>query len=269
MTTSAKWLLGIVIIAALAFGLWKGFSAAEKCNGEPCPENTPGNGSISQAAVNDFITKVRATTIAKVGRPIEGFEPFMFMQAYPGLVAKDFDGVDALIGGYEFENGALVYDLKGERELHSAARAISDEGMLTLLVNIAARLEMNLEGEDTVDDVLREIEKKPVVSSPTSPSSPSEPGTSTPSGNTATFRGEIVCLPHKNTSGPQTLECAFGLENSSGTFYGLKNLGLGSGIPTVNTGDTVSITGTLEQPDPNTKYNIQGTINVQSVTRVN
>lgn len=37
------------------------------------------------------------------------------------------------------------------------------------------------------------------------------------------IEGTIVCLPHKNTSGPQTLECAYGLKDNEGKFYGLSD----------------------------------------------
>lgn len=34
-----------------------------------------------------------------------------------------------------------------------------------------------------------------------------------------TLSGTYVCLPHTNTEGPQTMECAFGLETDDGEFY--------------------------------------------------
>lgn len=33
--------------------------------------------------------------------------------------------------------------------------------------------------------------------------------------------GEHVCLPHKNTDGPQTLECAYGIKTEAGEYYAL------------------------------------------------
>ena len=35
------------------------------------------------------------------------------------------------------------------------------------------------------------------------------------------FTGEFVCLPHKNTDGPQTMECAFGLKAENGDYFAL------------------------------------------------
>ena len=45
-----------------------------------------------------FNEKLREGVIERVGQPIEGFVPIMFLQAFPGLVPVDFDGVDALLG---------------------------------------------------------------------------------------------------------------------------------------------------------------------------
>jgi hypothetical protein len=37
----------------------------------------------------------------------------------------------------------------------------------------------------------------------------------------ATLTGVETCLPHKDTSGPQTLECALGIKTDSGEYYAL------------------------------------------------
>ena len=38
-----------------------------------------------------------------------------------------------------------------------------------------------------------------------------------------TIEGMMVCLPHKNTEGPQTLECAFGLQDDNGRYFALSD----------------------------------------------
>ncbi len=35
----------------------------------------------------------------------------------------------------------------------------------------------------------------------------------------ATLSGEYVCLPHVDTTGPQTMECAYGIKTGSGEYY--------------------------------------------------
>lgn len=86
--------------------------------------------------------------------------------------------------------------------------------------------------------------------------------------NKVRIKGEIVCLPHKDTEGPQTLECAYGLKSrEDGKYYAL-----GYSDPdalhmtSLPTGEVVVIEGNLsEQPD--SKYDIVGAIEVTSVEK--
>ena len=216
--------------------------------------------SISQAAATEFIDEMREGTVARVGQPIEGFEPFMFMQAFPGLTANDFDGVDALIGIYRYQNGEVVYDLNGEPELHSAARAISDEGMLQLLVNVSTRLNYNLSGDETVTDVIAAIS----AAHGADPTNPAAGGGIEPTlfGTKLTFGGTIVCLPHKG--GPATtMECAYGLKADNGSYYGLTNLYSGSHAVDLRVGERVEVTGILREPRAEEVYKIVGVIDVE------
>jgi hypothetical protein len=78
-------------------------------------------------------------------------------------------------------------------------------------------------------------------------------------------KGEVVCLPHKDTDGPQTLECAYGLKSTDGKYYALrdsdpeyKNLSL---LPT---GEVAVVSGTLFE-DPGSKYDTVGVIEIQMV----
>lgn len=80
-------------------------------------------------------------------------------------------------------------------------------------------------------------------------------------------KGEVVCLPHKDTSGPVTLECAYGLKGINGKFYALldtdpeyKNI---SSLPT---GEVAVITGKFtEQLD--SEYDIVGVIEIELVEK--
>jgi hypothetical protein len=68
--------------------------------------------------------------------------------------------------------------------------------------------------------------------------------------------GEIVCLPHKNADGPQTLECSYGLRTDDNRYYALQY----QPFPTdLQIGDRVSVNGTLTTGG-HTVYNIVGTI---------
>ena len=47
------------------------------------------------------------------------------------------------------------------------------------------------------------------------------PGTPPATPEQVALTGTYACLPHKASSGPQTLECAIGLQASDGSFYAL------------------------------------------------
>ncbi len=85
--------------------------------------------------------------------------------------------------------------------------------------------------------------------------------------NTETQRsslsGEVICLPHKDQTGPQTLECAFGILADDGNNYSL-NLGLmPQNPPEFKIGDTIKANGTMTpiemiSSDHLQKYDIVG-----------
>lgn len=81
--------------------------------------------------------------------------------------------------------------------------------------------------------------------------------------NSVTLEGTLVCLPHANTTGPQTQECAIGLQDDNQEYYGLKHLP--AGYPAVNS--TVKVKGTLSSPATNEVYDIAGNIDVTSITK--
>ncbi|MDD5098750.1 MAG: eight-cysteine-cluster domain-containing protein [Candidatus Colwellbacteria bacterium] len=77
-----------------------------------------------------------------------------------------------------------------------------------------------------------------------------------------TVQGEIVCLPHRDTSGPQTLECAIGLKADSGSYYKIETDG---DIYSFSTGSRVSVTGNIKSPEEGDIYNIEGILESSSV----
>jgi hypothetical protein len=246
--------VAVLTLAAVSTYAYWGSTVVEPREEEPVV--------VMDTATQAFTAELRAKFVAEKGQPIEGFEPWMFLEVYPGLVAEDFDGVDALIGLYRVENGQVVYDLNGEPELHSAARAISDEGMSRLLHNIAARLEVDLATDLADDDAsaslaiimaaLEEGEPAPQQEAP-APEGPEQ----------VSITGTIVCLPKKGP-GPHTMECAYGLRADTGAHYGLRNLFTGPWPWPLDTGDRARITGVVVPPEPNTSYDIVGVIEVSN-----
>ncbi len=86
-----------------------------------------------------------------------------------------------------------------------------------------------------------------------------------------TVAGTIICLPHKETSGPVTLECAFGLQAEDGN-YGLRTEHIqDDGLPIYDTGDKIEVTGRLiniedlEKDERLRNYDIKGVIVIDSV----
>ncbi len=86
---------------------------------------------------------------------------------------------------------------------------------------------------------------------------------------TTVLEGEVVCLPHRNTTGPVTLECAYGLKTDDGKYYALDTTGLPAERQGgYEVGNRTAFEGTLvpvEQIPANlwATYNISGQLLVQ------
>lgn len=104
-----------------------------------------------------FSGQIIAIATERGGQPIEGFEAQMFLNLFEGLTHSDFDGVEAEQGEYQVSNGAIAFVFTDSGPEHSAARAITDKGMETLLENVAVRLGIGVETNDKVDQVISEI----------------------------------------------------------------------------------------------------------------
>lgn len=101
-----------------------------------------------------FRTTLRNEVNAKLGVPKEGYEPYMFIQAFPGLSETDFEGVEASIGFYTLENGQLVHKTDNTKLIHTAAKAITDRGMDRLLANVSLRLGVDLNKNGTLTEIM-------------------------------------------------------------------------------------------------------------------
>ncbi len=101
-----------------------------------------------------FNEKLREGVIDRIGQPIEGFVPFMFLRAFSGLVPNDFDGADALLGEYRIKEKELSFIVDEGGPIHSAAEAISEEGMKTVFTNIQRRTNVLITTTDEVDGLL-------------------------------------------------------------------------------------------------------------------
>ncbi len=101
-----------------------------------------------------FNEKLREGVIDRIGQPIEGFVPFMFLRAFSGLVPNDFDGADALLGEYKIVEKELAFIMDEGGPIHSAAEAVSEKGMKTVFANIQRRTNVLITTTDEVDGLL-------------------------------------------------------------------------------------------------------------------
>lgn len=99
------------------------------------------------------------------------------------------------------------------------------------------------------------------------PEIPTQPVIVPPAG-AIVIRGTMVCLPHKDLSGPQTLECAFGLNDGAGRFFALRDTDpTYKNISDAPMSTPVEVIGTFT-PDEDTKYQSVGTIDVAEIRRL-
>lgn len=113
--------------------------------------------AVSPNVVDVFKFTLEEEVQKKIGMPVEGYEPQMFLQVFPGLADTDFEGVDASSGYYTVDNGKIALKLDDSGLVHSAAGAITRDGIETLLYNVANRIGVDLKGEGTITDIMAAI----------------------------------------------------------------------------------------------------------------
>lgn len=82
-----------------------------------------------------------------------------------------------------------------------------------------------------------------------------------------TLTGVQVCLPHADTDGPTTLECALGMQTDAGEYYALDLSALADAFPRVPEGRRFRATGLITpvellSTDHWRKYDIEGIMSV-------
>jgi hypothetical protein len=80
----------------------------------------------------------------------------------------------------------------------------------------------------------------------------------------AIMRCVFTCLPHRDTSGPVTQECAYGFQAEDGNYYALKDENRDKGLFDLSIGEEIEIRGLLI-PEKSEKYNSQGVIEIQEL----
>lgn len=147
-------LSGLMILFFMGVVLWQITDAKPASQ---LPEST--SPPVEALTSSEFQDELEELVRIEIGQPIEGYEPEMFMQVLPGLLAEDFNGVEAQIGVYKYLNGELKHEIPQGVIVHSAASAITVKGVETLLVNIVERLSLN-PNTATAQEVLSNLSKK-------------------------------------------------------------------------------------------------------------
>lgn len=83
-------------------------------------------------------------------------------------------------------------------------------------------------------------------------------------GEKITVIGDYECLPHKDQSGPQTLECAFGIKTDSGEHFGLDDPEL-KFVTKIGTNKRFKVEGIFKK-STDSQYNTVGTIEITAMT---
>lgn len=86
-----------------------------------------------------------------------------------------------------------------------------------------------------------------------------------------TLSGKFVCLPHRDTSGPQTLECAHGLLANNGMYYALDFNLMSQTQPNFVAGQEITAGGVFTpierlSTDHWSKYNMVGIFSVTDIS---
>ena len=142
--------IGVGIVAIIVVGLLVLLFSSEQ---EGVDEDT------SQAVVQVFQDELVEQGVKRIGQPIEGFDPFSLMAAFPGLQERDFNGVLSFEGVYRYENSELKYERTADQPVTSAEQTVSSEGYSILLGNILSRLDMEVATKDDARAVVEELKK--------------------------------------------------------------------------------------------------------------
>jgi len=148
--TLRKIIIPFIVLAMTFTGSCDVYSTAPDDDAQDTLAVNPGTIDVPEY----FNEKLREGVIDRIGQPIEGFVPFMFLRAFSGLVPNDFDGADALLGEYRIKEKELSFIVDEGGPIHSAAEAISEEGMKTVLANIQRRTNVLIITTDDVNGLL-------------------------------------------------------------------------------------------------------------------
>jgi hypothetical protein len=113
-----------------------------------------------------FKEELQRAGVERVGHPIEGFNAFIYLEAFPGFEEADFDNVKTLEGIYRIEGGKFKYVRTAGNPVTSAEETISEEGYKTLLQNFSKRVGVEVEAEVDIATLLDQLREGDVYPNP-------------------------------------------------------------------------------------------------------
>lgn len=116
---------------------------------------------IEESLVSEFKYGVIDRAVALGGVPIEGFDAYLLMNAFPGLIIKDFEAVTSLEGVYSVDSGELTYSRTQDGPVTSAEMTVSSDGYTTLLANLSLRFEVSPLDLENITVIIDRIEAAP------------------------------------------------------------------------------------------------------------
>ncbi|MEX2405468.1 MAG: hypothetical protein WD579_02585 [Candidatus Paceibacterota bacterium] len=102
----------------------------------------------------EFTKSIQGFVLENFGQPIDsGFTAPMYLEAFPGLVEADFDGVETSEGKYTYLDNELTFMRKKVGYISTFDEAILENGHKTLLNNLRARFGSRI----SVDEIITRI----------------------------------------------------------------------------------------------------------------
>ena len=85
--------------------------------------------------------------------------------------------------------------------------------------------------------------------------------------STVTMEGTFTCVPHRDQTGPQTLECAMGMKSGNAYYMLVDTSGDYSLLSKAGTGDKISVTGQFTKKHDEV-YDSEGIIAVTAIKKL-
>lgn len=144
------WIVGVVVIIVVILVAGFVYVNTTLVSDDEVLENEVMNTSSELSEY--FGDRMVTLGVLDVGHPIEGFDAGLLMKAFPGLRSKDFEGVDAVGGHYELENGSQTFVSATDASVSSARGTVKNYE--ELFDNLVKRIDVRVRNKKDVDAII-------------------------------------------------------------------------------------------------------------------